>query len=126
MEENTPQQSNTAPSGGGMDGKTIAIISYITLIGLIVAFVMNQNKKDDLASYHIRQMIGLALLGIAIGIATSIIGFISSTLGTMIWYVLFIGLVILWILGLVKALNGEKAPVPIVGEHFQNWFKNIG
>ena len=37
------------------EGKNIAIISYITIIGLIIAFVMNNDKKDAFASYHIKQ-----------------------------------------------------------------------
>ena len=35
--------------------KSIAIIAYLTLIGLIVAFVMNNDKKQPFAAYHIRQ-----------------------------------------------------------------------
>jgi len=23
-------------------------------------------------------------------------------------------------------MNGERKPVPIVGEHFQEWFKSVG
>ena len=125
MEENTPQQSNASPSSGGMDGKTIAIISYITLIGLIVAFVMNQNKKDDLASYHIRQMVGLTLLSIALSILGWILGSVSGMLG-MVVNILSLGVLVLWVLGLIKAIGGEKSPVPIVGQMFQDWFKNIG
>lgn len=30
------------------EGKNIAIIAYITIIGLIVAFVMNNDKKKQL------------------------------------------------------------------------------
>jgi len=32
------------------EGKTIAIIAYITIIGLIIAFVMNNDKKDPLVA----------------------------------------------------------------------------
>jgi len=38
-----------------MDGKTTAIVSHITLIGWIIAFVTNNDKKDPLASFYIRQ-----------------------------------------------------------------------
>ena len=43
------------------EGKTMAIISYFWWIGLIIAFIMNNNKKNTFASFHIRQMIGHAV-----------------------------------------------------------------
>lgn len=49
------------------EGKNIAIIAYITLIGLIIAFVMNTDKKNEFAKYHITQSLGLALTGLALG-----------------------------------------------------------
>lgn len=50
------------------EGKNIAIIAYITIIGLIIAFVMNNDKKDAFASYHIKQSLGLAVTGLALGV----------------------------------------------------------
>ena len=47
------------------EGKMIAIISYITVIGTLIAFIMNQNKHNYFASFHIRQAIGIFLLGLA-------------------------------------------------------------
>ena len=41
------------------DGKTVAIIAYITLIGWIIALVMNNGNKTVLGSYHIRQSLGI-------------------------------------------------------------------
>lgn len=37
-----------------VQGKNIAIISYLTVIGLVLAFVMNNEKKEPFASFHIR------------------------------------------------------------------------
>ena len=34
-------------------GKNIAIISYLTVIGLVIAFVMNNEKKEPFARFHI-------------------------------------------------------------------------
>lgn len=103
------------------DGKQIAIISYITIIGLIAAFIMNSEKKAPLASYHIRQVLGLALTGISLGV----IGIIPI-LG---WLVLIFGsflLLIMWIVGLVNAINGKEKPVPVLGKKYEEWFKGIG
>lgn len=95
-----------------MDGKTKAIIAHITLIGWIIALVLNSQEKDEFASYYIRQMLGLILL--------SIVGIIPI-LG---WIVGLIA-IILWVFSIVGAASGEMKPVPVVGEYFQQWFKGL-
>lgn len=102
------------------EGKTIAIISYLTFIGTIIAFVMNNDKKNPFAAFHIRQMIGLILLGIVLNI-------ISMTIGSGTISLLFSAfMIILWVIGFVGALNGQEKPVPLLGDQFQQWFKGIG
>ena len=53
-----------------MDAKTIAWVSYLTIIGWIIAFVSygNLNPKTSLATFHLRQSLGLILLGVACSI----------------------------------------------------------
>ncbi len=101
------------------DGKTTAIISYLWIIGLVIAFVMNSSKKDEFASYHIRNMIGLC----AFGLGNSILGWVGAP-GFLIWGIQII-LFVLWILGFIGAIQGEKKEIPIVGAYFQEWFKSI-
>ena len=101
------------------EGKTIAIISYITFIGNIVAFIMNSSKKNSFASFHIRQMIGLLLL--------SIINkyLIYDFLGSMAGWIVGVLLFVLWVIGFLGAIQGEEKRVPLLGDYFQDWFKNI-
>ncbi|MGJ8665921.1 MAG: DUF4870 domain-containing protein [Patiriisocius sp.] len=99
-------------------GKTVAIIAYITLIGWIIALIMNNGNKTSLATFHIRQMLGIMLVGLSISILISITG--VGLLG-----ILQIGTLVLWILGIIGAINEEEKPVPIVGEHFQKWFAGL-
>lgn len=119
MEEN--QIVETAMSQEVIDdGKKIALLSYLTIIGLIVAFVMNNEKKNAFASYHIRQMLGLTVVGLASGFI-SIIPILGWIAGLVIWVFLFIN----WISGLMNALNGRVKPMPILGTKFEEWFKGI-
>ena len=105
---------NTTP-----DGKTTASIAYMTIVGLIIAFVMNSSEKTDLASYHIRNMIGLCLLALG----NSVLDYIGMP--SFITWIISIFIVFLWVMGLVGALAGEKKEIPFLGEHFQNWFKGV-
>ena len=36
-----------------------------------------------------------------------------------------VGLLILWIIGFIGAIQGEEKRVPLLGVQFQDWFKGI-
>ncbi|MEO8774674.1 MAG: hypothetical protein ABI371_10165 [Gelidibacter sp.] len=95
------------------DGKNIALIAHLTLIGWIVAFVMNNNTKSEFASFYIRQMLGLMICGI-------ILVFIP-----LVGWILNLGVFVLWIISLIGALGGEKKVTPFLGPYFQDWFKSL-
>jgi len=84
------------------EGKAIAIIAYITIIGLIIAFVMNAEKKNEFASYHIRQSLGIGLTGLALSFINiiPILGWIISILG-------FFVIVYMWIVSLLNAVKSQ-------------------
>ena len=119
------QPVNTPPASGTDNGKTIAILSYITLIGWIIALVMHGNNKTSLGAYHLRQGLGIMILGIAITIIRIPLIFIPF-LGWILGLGLSLGLLAFWIMGLISAVNEEEKPLPLVGSLFQNWFANFG
>lgn len=102
------------------DGKVIAIVSYITLIGLIVAFIMNNDKKIPLASFHIRQSLGLLLSALVLSFIN-----IIPILGQIIYLAGGVFLLVLWVMGLIGAINEKQGPVPVLGTRFQEWFSSI-
>jgi len=102
------------------DGKTLAVISYITFIGTLIAFVLNQNKKNSFAAYHIRQAIGLVLLWFVVSFLNRYINFAG------LHWLLNAAVSVLFILGIISAAQGEEKPVPLIGEQFQEWFTNFG
>ncbi|MBW2981248.1 hypothetical protein KY343_00065 [Candidatus Woesearchaeota archaeon] len=93
--------------------KIVAIVSYITLIGWIIALIMNQSKKTELGSFHIRQ----ALL-------IYIVWFIFWWIPVIGW-ILNIVVFVFWIMGLVYAAQGQKKEVPLLGPLAQKWFKAL-
>jgi uncharacterized membrane protein len=101
-------------------GKTVAVISYITLIGWVIALIMNNGEKTALGSFHIRQMLGIMLLGLALTVVINILGI------PVLGWILNLGVLVLWILGLISAIQGEMKPIPVLGLQFQEWFKGIG
>jgi len=99
--------------------KKIAVIGYFTIIGCIVAMIMNSDKKHPFASFHTRQALGIFLLFFALGYP---IGYFDSWTITMGFYLFFF---ILWIYGFIGALQYEQREVPLLGKLFQKLFKGI-
>lgn len=106
------------------DPKTVAIIAHMTLIGWIVALIMNNNEKSELAGFYIRQMLGLICLAIALQFAILIMAFIFPFFAFL--SILHLGVLALWIISLIGAINGEKKETPMIGHLFQDWFKGVG
>lgn len=93
------------------DGKTMAVVSYITIIGLLIAFLVNNDKRNAFTAYHIGQSVRVYILGIANIMLSFVLpaslGFITSLIG--------LGVLVLAVLGIVNAVNGKAVPLPIIG-----------
>lgn len=105
------------PPSGGTDARTVAIVAYLSLIGFVVALVLHNQNKSALGAYHLRQALGLVVCSAAMGVL-GIIPFV----GCLVLPVLGIGLLVMWIMGIVAAANSEMKPAPLLGERFQEWF----
>jgi uncharacterized membrane protein len=103
------------------DDKTAAIVSYLTLIGFIVAIIIHGSKKTRLGAYHLRQSLGLMLTSIAIWVVAMICIFVPFV-GWLVSLAAWLSLIVLWVIGLIAAANGQMKPVPVLGEYYQKWF----
>lgn len=115
------------------EDKTVAILSYLTLIGFIVAIVMHSSKKTKLGAFHLRQVLGLILTSIAgyicvvimMVILTVVLAFMKSfvlLLIPLIYLAFGVSIFVLWIMGFIAAINGQMKPMPVVGPYYQKWF----
>lgn len=86
-------------------GKTMAIISYLIFF---IPLLMDDMKKNKFVMFHTEQSILLLILNIAAGI----IGTITCGIGL----VLYIPWLILLIMGIMNAANGEVKPLPLIGQ----------
>lgn len=116
----TPPAAPASPAG---EDRTVAILSYLTIIGFIVAIVLHGNKKTALGSFHLRQTLGMIVTGLACGVGGFILAFIPFV-GWMMLPLVWLGFLVLWLMGLIAAASGQLKPVPVLGEHFQKWFAN--
>ena len=112
------------PAAASTEDRTVAILTYITIVGFIIAIVMHNGKKTALGAFHLRQGLGFFLTGLVIWIPCviiSVIPFVNLVM-ILVWPLLGISLLVLWIMGLIAAVNGEQKPMPVVGEYYQKWF----
>ncbi|WP_298236719.1 hypothetical protein [uncultured Algibacter sp.] len=102
------------------EGKGLAIVSYLAIIGIIIAYFMNSDKKNLFTNFHIRQSLGLWLM-------FHLLGFVATSFDS--WGVssgFYIFFSVLFIYGLIGAISGKPQTVPLLGDLFQKWFANIG
>ncbi|GAB1489450.1 hypothetical protein MASR2M8_19030 [Opitutaceae bacterium] len=103
------------------EDRTVAILSYITILGFIVAIVIHGNKPTRLGAFHLRQALGLFLFGVALGVG----GVVLAIIPFLGWLAILAGwglFFVTWLLGLLAAINGRSTPSPLVGGYFQKWF----
>lgn len=102
------------------ENNTPAIMAYITIIGSIVAILMNtEEKKTEFNSFHIRQGLGINLF---FHLFSYFIGYFDSWFVSTAYWVLILGMLVI---GFIGAVNHEKKIVPGIGQTFQNIFKTL-
>jgi uncharacterized membrane protein len=82
------------------DGKALAGVSYIGVIGLLIAFIMGKDNRFVL--YHVQQSLVLVIASIPCFIP--IIGWIWA-----------IFILVALIMGLMNGFGGKAVPVPLIG-----------
>jgi len=100
-------------------GKILALIAHFPVLGTVIAWLINLDKKNDFISFYVRQMIGYQILTFLIE------GIILSTFGWFIAKILGFVLFIFWLLSLFGAFSGELKLMPIFGSYFQKIFRSL-
>lgn len=100
-------------------GKFSAVLAYLTIFGTIIAFTLNHEHKRPLASFHIRQALGIHLTFYGLGLLVS---FFDSWLISAPFYLFIVSL---WGYGFICAAQGQLRETPLLGKYFQKWFRTI-
>lgn len=101
-----------------MNAQLKSIIAHITIFGWFIALMLNSTDKEEMASFYIRQTLGIYLLGI---IGIYVIGRIIPGISLIIALVTLA----LWVVSLIGAIRKENMEVPVLGKLFQKWFDGI-
>ena len=93
-----------------MDTKATSVVAYLSWIGFLIAYLLGDREGSK---FHLNQGAVLAI----ISIATNVISGVSFLLpfGEWIIGVVNAAWLILTIIGIVTAFQGEERPLPIIG-----------
>ena len=115
-----PPQSPPPPASLTGDKTAMLILAYIWILALIPLLV----DKDEEVQWHSKNGIVLMLAEVAVWIIVMILGFvpvIGAIIGCGIMPLAFLGFVILRIVGIMKALKGEKLRLPVIADLVDQW-----
>jgi len=103
-------QSGISDNGAGA-------IAYLTFVPAIVFLVMPPYNQSPYVRFHAWQSIFLTVAAVAVYIVLAVLGRIPllGLLMIPVALVFDLGLFILWLVAVIKALNGNKFSIPIIG-----------
>jgi len=92
----------------------MAVIAYILFF---VPLLTGDAKKDPFVNYHVKQGLVLFILAFLVNFVDNVIPFFWS-----LSWLLSLGVLALFIIGIMNAVNGKKEPLPLFGQ-FADYFK---
>lgn len=93
----------------GNNRNIIALISYITWVGFIIALVMG-DRSDRFIMHHLNQALVLNIASIVGGVLAVI-----PLLGSMAASIVSLAVFVLDVMGIISAYRGSTDPLPLIG-----------
>ncbi|HBY10412.1 hypothetical protein A2473_00690 [candidate division WWE3 bacterium RIFOXYC2_FULL_42_13] len=112
-------ENNAAPTNNPVDNsadnsKIMAIVAYF----IFFLPLLTEYKDNDFVKYHVKQAIMILLVGVGIGVISSI-PIIGWIVGMLAW----MALVVLWVMGILNAASEKKQPLPLIGKYAEELLK---
>jgi len=96
------------------EGKLFAFLGiFLTVIGFVI--VLLTKKENKYAMYYAKQGLVLFFGYVAMAIVNLILVWIPYV-GWILTTVLWLGLLVLWVIGIIYSLSGEEKPIPLIGQ----------
>jgi uncharacterized membrane protein len=108
---------------GGISDNIAGALAYVTIIPAIVFLLVEPFKRNRFIRFHSFQCVFLVLAAFVLGLALKfglavliLVPVLGQLMVLLISMVISIGCLILWIVLIVKALQGEMFKIPFVGD----------
>jgi uncharacterized membrane protein len=112
------EQPVTPPPSSESDVEQARSTAWLSYLGILWLVPLLTLKDNSFAKFHVKQGIMLTIIWVATSIlaAIPIVGWLADV-------VLWIYAVVMTILGIINALNGNYWRMPIAGKWAEEWFK---
>jgi uncharacterized membrane protein len=117
MTDPTPTPSTTNQTG--LSENAAGGLAYITIIPAIIFLIVEPYNRSPYVRFHAWQCIFMAIAWFAVDVAIGIFGRFMSFMGLLafgLYPLVALVMLILWIMVLIKAFNGERFKLPIIGD----------
>lgn len=118
----TPPPAPSSPPPQGLTPNVAGGLAYVTCIPAIIFLLIDPYRRDPFVRFHSFQSILLAAAWIIAWIVMMILGVILWHIPVIGWIamlllrlVLGIGFLVLWLLAMIKAFQGQSWKIPIIG-----------
>jgi uncharacterized membrane protein len=108
---------------GGLPETLAGAMAYCTIIPAIVFLLVEPYSKNRFVRFHSLQCLGVCLVSLVVGAMLRVAGFVLffiPVLGhLLVWLlsmVVTLALLVVWVVLIVKALQGEMFKLPVVGD----------
>jgi uncharacterized membrane protein len=106
-----------------MTDNVAGMLAYVTIIPAILFLVIEPYNKNRFIRFHAFQNIFLCVAAIVAWIAffvvSAVLAFIpilGHLVALLLWLVLSVGLLIVWVMLLIKANQGQMWKLPVIGD----------
>ena len=110
-------------TAGGMADNVAGMLAYITIIPAILFLVLEPYNRKPFVRFHAWQNIFLHVAAVALWIvlmiltvAASIVPIVGHLIVMLLGFVVWIGLVVVWVILLIKANAGQMYKLPFIGD----------
>lgn len=116
MSTPTPTPSTTQ---SGLSENAAGGLAYITIIPAIIFLLVEPYNRSSYIRFHAWQCIFLAIAWIVVDVVVGVCGRVLPFMGLLafgLYPLVSLAMLILWIMVLIKAFNGERFKLPIIGD----------
>jgi uncharacterized membrane protein len=107
-----PVSAAASTSASGLTDNVAGALAYVTFIPAIIFLVMEPYNKNKFIRFHAFQCLFFTLACFAVGIALMFIPILGAIVGLLLW----LGEIGLWIILVLKAYQGQKFKLPVIGD----------
>lgn len=114
-----PEQIPSSANQAGLSENAAGGLAYITVIPAIVFLLVEPYNKIRYVRFHSWQCIFMAIAWFVIDVAIGIFGRLLTFFRVLefgLYPLVALAMLILWLMVLIKAFNGEKFKLPIIGD----------